>query len=109
MSTVAEPAADDLDAVDAQPSPWRPAPRERVVIYGAGSFARALVHAVRAAGAVVHYVLDRRGADVGDFDGVPVHRPGEVGLTTAERAALPALVGVFNREADPREIESCLH
>lgn len=107
MSTVAD-AADSLPALPTAPSPWRPAPGERVVIYGAGRFARSLFHAVRASGAVVSYALDRRGPGISDFEGVPVHRPGEDGLTPARRATLTALVGVFNREADPHEIELCL-
>ena len=107
MSTVAEPVDSPL-ASDPAPPAWRPTPGERVVIYGAGGFARSLLQTVRAAGAAVPWVLDRRGADIGVFEGVPVHRPGEDGLSPVHRAELTALVGVFNRDANPLEIESCL-
>jgi len=77
------------------------------VVYGAGDFARALVGAVSQVGAVVHHALDRRGnsASLGRID---VFRPDDDPLSVTDRRIATAIVGVFNRAADPFEIERLL-
>ena len=96
-----------LDATSA-PTSWRPSPGERVVLYGAGGYARAVLRAVRQAGGAVLYVLDRRGSAVGMLDGAPVFCPGDEPLAFDERASVTAVVAVFNREADVEGIETLL-
>ena len=89
-------------------SPWTPVDGERVVVYGAGGFAREVIRVLQAANADVAYALDRRGSTCPPIDAVPVHPPGEEPLTRAERADTVAVVGVFNRDANPAEIEDTL-
>jgi FkbM family methyltransferase len=87
--------------------PWTPAPGEPVVVYGAGDFARAVVAAVRRSGGVVRHALDRRGG-AASLDGLGVHRPEDDPMSLVERRTATAVVGVFNRDADPREIHERL-
>ena len=88
-------------------SPWTPATDERIVVYGAGDFARATVGALGQVGAVVHHALDRRGnsASLGEID---VFRPDDDPMSVRDRRVATAIVGVFNRAADPFEIERFL-
>ena len=99
---------DLLDVTDA-PTSWRPSPDERVVLYGAGGYARAVLRAVRQAGGSVVCALDRRGPSLGALEGVPVFCPGDEPMTVGERASVTAVVAVFNREADVEAIETLLH
>ena len=93
--------------LDSPRDPWTPSAGEPVVVYGAGSFARAVIGAVRGAGGVVHHALDRR-VPAAWVDGLGVHRPGDDPMVAADRRAATAIVGVFNRSADPLEIEEQL-
>src|SRR5262245_54312406 len=87
--------------------PWTPAPGESVVMYGAGSFARTVVAAVRRTGGDVRHALDQRGGAV-SLDGLGVHRPEDDPMSPADRRTATAVVGVFNRDADPLEIHERL-
>ena len=99
---------DDLLDVTAARTSWRPSADERVVLYGAGGYARAVLRAVRHAGGAVVYALDRRGPAVGALEDVPVFCPGDEPIAIDERASVTAVVAVFNREADVEGIETVL-
>src|SRR5215217_1843310 len=107
MSTVARPIG-DLFAWKAKADSWRPAAGERVVLYGAGGFGRTINEILRTAGAIVVHALDERGSRAVSLPGVDVYRPVDDPLSPAERAGTTAVVGVFNRDADPNEIERVL-
>jgi FkbM family methyltransferase len=77
------------------------------VIYGAGGFARALVDILRAAGARVAHALDRRG-HAAALPALEVYHPDDDPLGRSERSTMVAVVGVFNRDADPAAIERSL-
>jgi FkbM family methyltransferase len=107
MRTAAE--VDDLADLTRGPAPWSPTPDERVVVYGAGGFARSVLRAVRQAGANVPCALDRRGASAGGLDDLPVFAPGDEPIPRDQRALATAVVAVFNREGDIEAIERLLH
>src|SRR5688572_6899892 len=93
--------------LQAAADPWTPAQGEPVVVYGAGEFARAVVAAVRRHGGVVRHALDRRGG-AASLDGLGVHSPEDDPMSLAERRTATAVIGVFNRDADPLEIHERL-
>jgi FkbM family methyltransferase len=95
-----------LLASAARREPWRPATGERVVIYGAGGFARVTYQAVRDAGANIVCALDRRGDAARIAPELPTFRPGEE--PADGRESTTAVVGVLNREANPLEMEQLL-
>ena len=106
MTTAA--VVDDLLDITATPASWSPTPGERVVLYGAGGYARAVLRAVRQAGGTVVCALDRRGPGVGALEDVPVFCPGDEPIVIDDRAAVTAVVAVFNREAEVEGIETLL-
>ena len=99
---------DDLLEVAHAPVSWTPSPGERVVLYGAGGYARAVLRAVRQAGGDVGCALDRRGSSAGALEDVPVFCPGDEPVAIAERASVTAVVAVSNRHADVERIETLL-
>src|SRR3954452_21146494 len=107
MSTVVRPIGDPL-AWKAKGDSWRPAVGERVVMYGAGGFGRSGNEILRSAGAVVVHALDERGSRAASLPGVGVYRPRDDPLSLGERAGTTAVVGVFNRDAAPNEIDRVL-
>src|SRR4051794_14071096 len=107
MSTVLSPIA-HLFSWQANADSWRPAAGERVALYGAGGFGRTVSEILRSAGAVVVHALDERGSHAVSLPGVDVYRPMDDPLSPAERTGTTAVVGVFNRDADPNEIERTL-
>jgi len=107
MSTVLR-HTDQRYSVRSVGSSWKPIDGERVVVYGAGGFAREAIRILRAANADIACALDQRGSACPLIDGVRVYSPGEEPLTLAERAEAVAVVAVFNRDADPAEIEDTL-
>src|SRR5688572_2857229 len=104
MSTLLA-SSDQLVATGRGAPAWRPAAGEPVAVYGAGTFARAASDAIRRAGGAVRYALDRRGGAAAGLPGVEVYVPGAEAARRDERAAMTAVVGVFNRDADPNDIE----
>ena len=103
MSTLAR--SDQLVATGRGAPAWRPTDGEPVAVYGAGNFARAASDAIRRAGGAVKYALDRRGGAAVGLPGVDVYVPGAEPTRRNDREAMTAVVGVFNRDADPDEIE----
>ena len=101
-------SSDSLVSPVAAPA-WKPAPGERVVVYGAGGFARDVVEVIRGAGGVVDHVLDKRRSASPGVSGAETHVPGEEPIEVTQRASMTAVVGVFNRDADPNEIEQILY
>jgi FkbM family methyltransferase len=63
---------------------------------------------LRRAGAIVIHALDERGPRETSLPGSVVYRPVDDPLSLSGRAATTAVVGVFNRDADPNEIERSL-
>jgi FkbM family methyltransferase len=94
-------------ALNSTRAPWMPVKGEPVVVYGAGDFARAVVGVVRNNGGVVRHALDRRGS-AASLDGIGVYCPAEDPMSATDRRNATAVVGVFNRAADPMEIEGQL-
>jgi FkbM family methyltransferase len=81
---------------------------ERVVVYGAGGFGRAVLSALNAAGAEVVLVLDARAHEIRTVDATPVFELGQEPLAASERMDATAVIGVFNREVDVGAIARAL-
>ncbi|MBI2408740.1 MAG: FkbM family methyltransferase [Gemmatimonadetes bacterium] len=88
--------ADDALVRDPAPQLTRGA---RVAVYGAGNVGRDVARVLRAAGIVVEHFIDGRAASLRTVEGRPVLPP-----DAAVEPSLPVVIGVFNREADPRTI-----
>ncbi|MDA1080056.1 MAG: FkbM family methyltransferase [Gemmatimonadetes bacterium] len=75
----------------------------RVAVYGAGNAGRNVSRVLRESGVRVTHFIDVRSAALGELDGIPVLSPAE-----AHDTALPVVIAVFNRDADPRVIHAVL-
>jgi FkbM family methyltransferase len=75
----------------------------RVAVYGAGNVGREVTKLLISRGIEVTRLIDARAAQLGSMDGIPVVPPG-----TAHAGSVPVVIGVFNREADPRAIHAAM-
>ena len=105
MNPVSDATRSDIDNV--RSAPWRPEPGEPVVVYGAGGFARCVTEVLTSAGANVKHALDKRAPAV-MCDNIPVYLPHLDPLPAKARGTTTAVIGVFNRAADPADMESAL-
>lgn len=79
-----------------------------VVLYGAGGVGRDVHAILMHQGWTVRCVLDRRAQPGAQWGATPLYRPNHNPLSLAERAALPVIISIFNRDADILEIASSL-
>jgi len=78
--------------------------RPTVILYGAGNVGRD-VHAVLSRhGWIVRCFLDRRAQPGAQWQGVPIFLPDDNPLASEERARLPVIITIFNRDADIPQI-----
>ena len=75
-----------------------------VVVYGAGSRGREVIHLVRQAGYRIAAVLDLRAEQIGSIHGIPCINPRDSAVAMFADRELPVIVGVFNPDADPLAI-----
>ena len=71
-----------------------------VILYGAGGVGQDVYALLQRQGWAVRCVLDRHAQPGAHWDDTPIYLPDENPLTAAERASLPVIISVFNRDAD---------
>ena len=71
-----------------------------VILYGAGGVGRDVHVLLKRHGWDVRCILDRRAQPGAHWDETPIYLPDENPLTAAERASLPVIISIFNRDAD---------
>ncbi len=76
---------------------------DRVAIYGAGHVGRDVARRLQATGIRVAHFIDLRAQSLRVIDELPVLSP-----QVALNPSLPVVIGVFNRDADPRGIHAML-
>lgn len=91
---------------EAAPPSLHPLPKDRIVIYGAGSKGREILHALRLRGHTVAAFIDQRTVD--PVDGVPVFQPHDQSVKRMALEGWTAIIGVFNFMVDPLIIHSSL-
>jgi FkbM family methyltransferase len=70
-----------------------------VNVYGSGAVAREVLGALSARGLRLRHLVDGNTRRT-EVDGVPVRSPEDSAISRDERAAVPLLIGIFNRDVD---------
>jgi FkbM family methyltransferase len=70
------------------------------IVYGLGSAGRDVFKALTEAGVRVRSVIDRRARSGDTYAGVPMYPLAACPIDRAERAAIPVVIGIFNRDVD---------
>jgi FkbM family methyltransferase len=82
--------------------------RPTVILYGAGNVGRDVYAILTQHGGTVRCFLDRRAQPGAQWQGVPIFLPDDNLLASEERANLPVIISVFNRDADIPQIARTL-
>jgi FkbM family methyltransferase len=81
----------------------------RAVIYGAGGVGRDLFAVLRRQGISIRCVIDRAAMPGQSYQGVPMYALDSCPLSSAERAGIPVVIGIFNRDVDIAALARALH
>ena len=75
-----------------------------VILYGAGGVGRDVHALLTRHGLAVRCILDRLARPGAHWDATPIYPPDDNPLTAEDRAKLPVIISIFNRDADIPQI-----